>query len=142
MRESAEFSAAYTAEVERKFSVGSREYPNHRGASLSSNSPSELSADYAAYADAQASDFSESFQSDSHSGSAKVNVKVFENSSPEFIAAVSKISPEILRLMQTQFHSVPARFVEGAIILSEPEEPVSSESLESDLTPPPDSEED
>lgn len=137
MKESEEFATKYTPRVERVRTVGSREVPNRmaqdvyafRGASNS-----EISAEYAAYADAQARDsFGDSIGDLPESLAQKESsARVFDSSTPEFAAAVEKIPSEVLRLLQSQFHSVPLRFVEGGIELLPDEDAPDSDSAEVD----------
>lgn len=50
----------------------------------------------------------------------KVEVKIFDENSEEFSAAVKKISPEILQLVRDQFKCAPSALLRGAFNEEEP----------------------
>lgn len=139
MRESAEFAAAYAPAVSRNSEVRPRNFESRVSADFHSAALSPEESEDCAQAEQAAPGTDDGdlggADSDTLSGQGQFSARVFEAGSPEFADAVAKISPEILRLMRSQFHSDPFRYVRDGIEIEReadkddaPEEPDSDPS--------------
>lgn len=133
LSESLEFSRASVGQVERIQNAGVRKFQTRadRGETYSSDDFPRVQ-EYADEVYAQEGeleifenrDESDSFARQGASDSAKV--EIFREDSPEFVAAVKKLSPELLRLLKSQFECEPS------LLIRRPEievEIISNESI-------------
>lgn len=117
MAESREFSNAFVAQVERSESAGNRNFKSRSDRGETYASEEFLRAQE--YADAvysheiSSENFSD-YREDLHERQnvrAQKNAEFFKEETVEFKEAVKKLSPELLRLLKSQFECEPALLV-------------------------------
>ena len=140
LAESAEFAAKYVECVKRSSASGGRDFDTRVAR--------DFALEAARYGDGGfpggPSDSplgAPDFQDGAYSPSQGVLPHIYEEGSQEFSDAVAKLPKELLRLMRTQFHSEPSKFVLGGIRkeeLEDGEENLSSDEEYSQLNGPDD----